>query len=208
MLLFTRVVTLTGGPRRILPWVGEITAYVNANSPLEISAWAGTFGHPIGTVGWTALVDSEASLAAGTGALLSQGAYLDMIEGAADLLAVPGLDRLGQIVHGEPTERAPLGAVARIVSGVAVLSRLGDAITWGIDMAQYMEKLNGSPTMMLTDVYGTLGGLTFITVAPDAATSDAQRARRGDEGYISRLAASAGLFVEGSVQTQQSTRIA
>lgn len=208
MLLFSRIVTLNGGPRRIMPWVGEITAYVNANSSLEVTAWAGTFGHPIGTVAWSAIVDSEASLSAATGALLGQGAYLDLVEGAADMITVPGHDLLRQIVHGEPSDPPPLGAVARIVTATAVLSRFGDAITWGLDMAQYMEKLNAVPTAVLTDVFGTMGAITFITIAADSATSDTQRERRGDDGYMSRLAVTKDLFLEGSVQVQQATRVA
>ena len=45
----------------------RITEYVNANSSFEVSCWSALFGQPIGTTAFTALVESQAELAAGIG---------------------------------------------------------------------------------------------------------------------------------------------
>ncbi|HEX2782263.1 MAG TPA: hypothetical protein VHN36_01665, partial [Ilumatobacteraceae bacterium] len=59
-----------------------------------------------------------------------------------------------------------------------------------------------------TDVYGTMGGITWISVVPDAAASDAARAKvAADPGYIGRLAATKDLFIPGSGHVGQVTRI-
>jgi hypothetical protein len=59
MLLFSRVVTLTGSPRKSMPWAVQITEYVNAHGSLPVTCWATTFGQPIGTVGWSTMVESR-----------------------------------------------------------------------------------------------------------------------------------------------------
>jgi hypothetical protein len=102
MLLFSRALTLTGGPRRALPWALGVTSYVNDHSDLDVTLWSGTFGYPVGTLAWSALVGSQAALAASTAALVVDDGYLDLLEQAQDLISEPPEDLLGQLIHGEP----------------------------------------------------------------------------------------------------------
>ncbi len=209
MLLFTRIVTPVGSPRRTLAFAAEATAYVNANSSLQTTAWAANFGFPIGTIGWSALVDSQAELAAATSALLGQGAYLDLIESAADLLVQPGTDHLREIIYGQPGEPPAVGSVAVTTTATAVVDRMTDALTWSVEIAKHVEGVVGSPVAVLTDLFGTMGQITWIGVAPDIATADANRmATKGDTGYLAKLAGSAGLFIPGSGHISQVTRFA
>jgi hypothetical protein len=119
MLRFSRVFTPSGSPRKVMPWVANITTYVNANSPLDVTCWAATFGYPIGTVAWTTMVDSQATLAATMNTFLSQDAYLDLIDVAvADgLVTTPGQDLLREVVYGSPGDPPPVGAVAHHGNG-------------------------------------------------------------------------------------------
>ena len=55
MLLFSRVLTVTGSPRQALPWALGVTSYVNDHSDLDVSLWSATYGYPLGTLAWTAL---------------------------------------------------------------------------------------------------------------------------------------------------------
>ena len=97
MLMFSRVLTLSGSPRRAMPWAVGITEYVNAHSSMSASCWLGSFGYPLGTVAWSALVESQAALAASTADLLTDPGYFDMIESAADMVAGPGQDTLREL---------------------------------------------------------------------------------------------------------------
>jgi hypothetical protein len=208
MLLFSRVVTPTGSPRKVMPWVVDITAYVNANSPLEVTCWAGTFGYPIGTVAWSTFVDSQATLAAATSALLSQDGYFDRLDAAAEFVTTPGQDLLREVVYGSPADPPPVGAVAQITTATALVDRLADAVGWAVEIAQYLEGVIGSPIGVLTDVYGTIGSISWIGVVPDAAASDASRAKiAADTSYLGRLVATKDLFIPGSGHVGQVTRI-
>ena len=209
MLLFSRVITPSGSPRKVMPWVADITQYVNANSTLEVTCWAGTFGYPIGTVAWSCFVDSQATLAAATNALIGQSGYLDRLDAAAELVTTPGHDVLREVIHGSPSDPPPVGAVGTITTATASVDRLADAIGWSVELAQYLEGVTGTPVGVLTDVFGTLGSIAWIAVAPDVASSEAARAKAvADPGYISRLTATKELFIPGSGHSGQVTRIA
>ena len=209
MLLFSRVVTPSGSPRKVMPWVADITQYVNANSTLDVTCWAGTFGYPLGTVAWSCFLDSQATLVAATNALMGQAGYLDRLDAAAELVTTPGQDLLREVIYGSPSDPPPLGAVANITTATALVDRLADAVGWGVEIAQYLEGVTGTSIGVLTDVFGTMGGVAWISVAPDIAAAEVARAKAAaDPGYISRLAATKDLFIPGSGHVGQVTRIA
>jgi hypothetical protein len=208
MLLFSRIVTPNGPPRRALAFALEATSYVNANSSLNVTCWTGTFGHPIGTVGWSTFVESQAALAASTADLLSQDAYHDLLESAADLVGTPGQDFLREIVHGQPSGPPPIGAVATVTTATAVVDRMAEATLWGIAIAQQVEAATGSPVGVGLDLYGPMGAMTWIGVAENPAAADAARAAlRADSAYLDALQGSKGLFIPGSGHVAQVTRI-
>ena len=185
MLLFSRVVTLTGSPRRALPWAMEITSYVNAHSTLPFTCWSGSFGYPLGTMAWSAMVESQAQLAEATGGLLADEGYLDLLDAAADLVTTPGQDLLRQVVYGTPGDPPPIGAVAAITTATAVVDRMADALGWAVQIAQYVEGVIGTPVGVLTDSFGTMGGIAWIGLQPDLPAAEAAGAKmRGDAGYL------------------------
>ena len=209
MLLFSRLATLTGSPRKVVPWAVGITEYVNAHGTLPVTCWTGDFGYPIGTFAWSVWAESQAQLVANAGRLLGDNGYLDMLDAAADLFSTPGQDSLREVVYGTPGDPPPIGAVANITSATAMIEHLADAVGWAVEMAKYVEGVIGSPVGVLTDVFGTMGGVTWIGVQPDAAASDAARAKiQGDSKYLKRVAGSKDLYIPGSAHVGQVSRIA
>jgi hypothetical protein len=209
MLLFTRLLTLTGSPRKSMPWAMQITEYVNSHSPLPVTCWAGTFGYPLGTVAWSAMVESQAALAGATGELVMDAGYLDLVESAADLVNTPGHDLLREVVYGTPGDPPAVGSVVTVTTATAIVDRMIDAVGWGVEIAQHVEGVIGSPVAFLTDVFGTLGGMAWISVQPDFNALDASRGKIGADGdYLAKIAGSKGLFIEGSGHVSQATRIA
>lgn len=209
MLLFSRVVTLTGSPRKSMPWALQITEYVNAHGSLPVTCWAGNFGYPIGTVAWSAIVESEAALTAATGSLLADSGYLDLLESAVDLVSTPGHDVLRELIYGTPGDPPPVGSLATITTATAIVDRLADALGWAVEMGQFVEGVLGTPIAVLTDVFGTMGGIAWIGSQPDAASADAARAKLNANGdYFKRIAGSKDLFINGSGHISQATRIA
>ncbi len=209
MLLFSRIATLTGSPRRAMPWAVEITQYVNAHGSLPVTLWAGNFGYPLGTVIWSAGVESLAALDAATAPLLADPGYLDLLDAAADLITTPGHDGLREIVYGTPGEPPAVGSLINVTVATAVVDRMADALGWSVEIAQHVESVIGSPVALLTDVFGTMGGVAWISGQPNAAASDAARAKlNADAEYLNRIKATKDLFIPGSGQLRQATRIA
>ena len=84
MHLFSRVATLTGGPVEPVEWAVGITGKVNEIMDVEVSLWQGVFGYPLGTVAWSAMVESRAHLAEQTAKLAADSTFLELA-GAGDL---------------------------------------------------------------------------------------------------------------------------
>jgi hypothetical protein len=209
MLLFSRIATLTGSPRQAMPWALGITEYVNAHGSMPVTCWAGNFGYPIGTVAWSAMVESQAALVASTNQLLADPGYLDQLEGAADLIAAPGHDTLREVLYGTPGDPPPVGALVNVTTATAIVDRMADALGWAVEIAQHVEAVVGSPVGVFTDVFGTMGGIAWIGAQPDAAASDAARAKLNADGdYLNRVKATKDLFIPGSGHISQATRIA
>ena len=209
MLLFSRVVTLTGSPRQALPWALGITEYVNGHSDLDVSLWSYTFGQPLGTLAWSAVVESQVALAESTAKLLTDDGYFDLLDQAQGLVTQPGVDHLRELVYGQPSEPPAIGAVATITTATAMVDRMADAVGWGVEIAQYVTEVTDAPVGVLTNVYGQMGEIAWIGVQPDLASGEAVRTKLGaDPGYLSRLAATKELFVPASGYVSHLSRIA
>lgn len=208
MYMFSRLVTLTGSPRKVMPWVADITAYVNAHGSLPTTCWQATFGYPLGTVAWSTIADSQATLSSAMAALASQSEFLDRLDAGTELVATPGQDTLREIVYGTPTDPPPIGAVGTVTSATALVDRMADAMVWAVEIAQYVENVIGSPVAVLRDVFGTMGRITWIGSVPDVAAADAAAGKMAaDSGYIGKLVGSKDLFIPGSGHTGQVVRI-
>ena len=208
MYMFARLVTLNGSPRKVMPWVAGITKYVNDHGTLPTTCWQSTFGYPLGTVAWSTVADSQATLSAAMGSLIAQDEFLDHLDAGAELVAAPGQDLLREIVYGTPSDPPPIGAIATVTNATAMVDRLGDAMMWAIEIAQHIENVIGSPIAVTRDVFGTIGGITWIGVAPDVAAADAAAGKMAaDADYLSKVAGSKDLFITGSGRSGQLIRI-
>lgn len=208
MLLFSRVVTFTGSPRRWMSWANEVTAYANEHSDLGVALWSADFGYPLGTVAWSCATESQVALAAETAKLLADDGYFDLLEQAEDLITQPGEDLLRELVHGERNEPPPVGSVATITTATAVADRTIDAVGWAVDVAQHVTNVTGNPVSVWTNVYGQFGQITWIGVVPDLAGLEASRvAINSDADYLAKLAGTKDVFLPGSGHFAQVSRI-
>jgi len=210
MFQFARVLNLRGDVRETLAWASEVTAYVNVNSGLDVSLWGAVFGYPVGTVAWSTIVEGRAQLADETEKLTSDNDYLDLVMKADPWITNPAEDIFRSVVHGGPGEEPPaVGAVASVTEAVAATGRMPEAAAWAVDMAEYGSGVTGVDISLLVNVYGDFGGMAFISVVPDMAAADAAAATiRADAGYMERISASTGLFVDGSAQQNLLRRLA
>jgi hypothetical protein len=208
MLLFSRVVTPVGSPRRALSWAAGMTEYVNAHSDLDVSLWSGTFGYPVGTLVWSTIVESQVALAESTSKLLADDGYFDLIEQAQDMITTAPHDILRELVFGEPSDPPPIGAVATVTTATALVDRMADAVGWGVEIAQYVTAATETPVAVLTNVFGQMGELAWIGVQPDLAAAEAARTKlAADADYLARLAPTKDLFLPASGHISQLTRL-
>jgi hypothetical protein len=209
MFLFSRVVTLKGGPRKIIPIATTITNHVNSHAPIGSSCWSATFGYPLGTLIWSNRVESKSSFAAATASLLADPGYLDLAEQAEAMSVGPAQDYLREIVHGTPAAPPALGSVVLQTTATAVIDRMSDAVAWSVEIAQHVEGVTGYPVYVTIDVFGQMGTIGWLGITPDLVASDTARSKVGaDSGYVERLGASRGLFIPGSGHVAEATRIA
>ena len=90
----------------------DITARVNEVMDVEVSLWQGQFGYPLGTVAWTAIVESRAQLADETAKLAGDQGYLDLLtQGLAFVGTVPFEDSVAH--DGAHDDRARRPAAPR-----------------------------------------------------------------------------------------------
>ncbi len=210
MYQFARLLTLRGDERETAAWATEMTALVNDRMDLDVSLWASVFGFPVGTVGWSAIVEGRAHLAQETASLATDAEYHDLAAKAAEWIQAPAEDILRSIVHGGPgDEPPPVGAVASVTEAVAAGGKMSEAIGWATDMATYGTDLIGAQVNFLVNAYGDFGGMAFITIFPDMAAADAATEKiRADAGYIQRVESTAGLFLDGSAHQSLLQRMA
>ncbi|MFM2072898.1 MAG: hypothetical protein RLZZ623_3162 [Actinomycetota bacterium] len=211
MLMYSRTLSLRGPLEETATWAAEVTAHVNATTNLDVGCWLGLYGLPLGSMGWSAVVEGHAHVAEQGAILGADKAFQALVNSAADWVTEPGQDHLRNVISGARTdgERPAVGAVAQLTTAVVALGRVGEAMAWGVDIAEYTAELSGAPVMFCADLYGTFGSVAWISVVDDLATVDrTQAAINGDEGYLKRISMGADLFVPASGNTSLLTRIA
>ncbi|MEK7425201.1 MAG: hypothetical protein AAB131_15325 [Actinomycetota bacterium] len=211
MLLFSRTLNLRGPQAETLAWASEVTAHVNAKSGLDVSCWLGLYGVPLGSVGWSAMVESHAHFAEEAAGLIADTEYQALVNRAADWVTGPGQDSMRTLVSGGRGDGGPpaVGSVAYITTAVTALGKVGEAMAWSVEMAEYASGLTGSTVSFYTDLYGTFGSVSWISVLDDMTAVDkSQSISNNDQGYMQRVSAAGDLFIPGSGNTALMTRIA
>lgn len=212
MLLFSRVGVVTGGPVETLEWAVNVTAKVNQAMDVEVGLWQGQFGYPLGTVAWTAVIESRAQLAEETLKVAADPGYLDLVgQGQAFNSGVPFEDALATVVHttAEPGDPPPVGAWAEITAAVPTAGNIVAAMAWGVEISDYHAAVTGSPVTFLADDYGTFGQVRWIAVHADAAAADAAPAAvMADAGYAAKVDGAGDLFLPGHSHRSSSVRLA
>jgi hypothetical protein len=116
---------------------------------------------------------------------------------------------LREVVYGTPGDPPAVGSLATVTTATAIVDRLPEAVGWAVEIGQHVEKVIGTPIGVFTNVFGTLGGITWLGTAADAAAADAARAKlSADTDYLKLVSGSKDLFIVGSGHISQAVRIA
>ena len=199
MHLFTRQATL--GRDHVQDGLGyavEIAQYVSEKTSLEVIPWATVYGAPIGSVSWSARVESQAAMGAAQDALLADPGFQERVTRNAQLFVGLPEDSIGEFV-GFSGAGDTVRQYASIVTAQCAAGKVTDAMAWGVDMMQYAGKLTGLDTSIVRGLYGPFATLVWISLADTLEQVDAANAAMsGDPTYLERLDQAGDLFLPGS----------
>ncbi len=209
MDFFSRNVMMTGAPTAYMAFATEMRAYVSDKLGQEIALWSVGFGAPRGALTYTARVDGLAGVHAMNATLMGDADYLAKLAMGAAMGGGPAEDSLMQPLYGEMGDPPPVGSVATVTTAVIGNGAYADAIGWGVEMAQLVESISGTPMIFGMSAFGTFGQVVWISVAADAAAADAAgNAVNSNADYMGRLSAIADLFVPASGHRSVASRLA
>jgi hypothetical protein len=209
MDLFSRSVLLTGAPAEYMTYAADMRSYVSDKLGQEIALWSVAFGAPRGTVTYTARVDGLAGVHAMNTTLLGDADYMAKLGAGAAMGGGMAEDTLLQPLHGEMGDPPPVGSVATVTTAVINNGAYGEAVAWGVGVAELAESITGTPSVFGMSAFGTFGQLVWINVSADAAAADAAgQAVNANADYMGRLSAIGDLFVPGSGHRSLAIRVA
>jgi hypothetical protein len=202
MHLFTRtrqVDTLQGPDALTL--VTDMAQLASKITDLHVVAWAGVFGLPLGTVIYTARVESQAAAADAL-------AKLSIDPGYQRLDAGPGEDAIAELVSvagpGEST-----GNFASVVMAQCAPGRIAEATAWGVDILSHASKTTGLDGSFLRGLYGPSATLVWISLAETMEEVDIATASLAADGtYGERIDDAGPLFLPGSASQRLLQRLA
>jgi hypothetical protein len=175
----------------------EAAAYVKGATGHEIYTWTAAFGAPLGTVSWSARLESIAAYGEFTDHLAADAGFADLGVRAAELFSGSPSDSISEIVAGSPN--AGPRAFAAVVTAQCAPGRIADAMTWGLDIMTTVGSVTGLPVMMLRSMYGPYAGIGWVTGAESFAEIDAGNAATGaDQSFVGKLDLGGPLFLAGS----------
>jgi hypothetical protein len=186
MYLFTRSRQAEPGEfTKALEFTVEITATVRKITGREVDAWTAVMSPEVGTIVWSMWAEHLVEIEAAADKLASDSGYMKAVEKADDYFDGPVVDGLASLLHGAPDpDAAPPNYVA-VVAAEAANGRMSDAITGGIEVAEFATRVSGQNTMFTLNATGPYGGVAWITGNPDIESLEAgEAALMADPGWL------------------------
>jgi hypothetical protein len=187
----------------------EIAQRATSATGLEVVPWAAVYGVPLGTVVYSAQVDSQAAMAAALTALASDGGYRRRIEESGGWCSWGrGEDAIGEVVSvAGPGGTA--GNFALVAAAQCAMGRIAEATTWGIDILSHASKLTGLDGSLVRSLYGPWARtLVWISVAETMEEVDCSAAAlAADTRYLERIDDGSPLFLPGSASQRLLRRL-
>ena len=199
MYLFTRNVLVNPSHLRAgMAHAVSMSAYVNEKTGLGVSLFQVLQGAPLGTLTFAYRTDSYAASLEVTDPMLRSDEYLEKVETGAQYFIGNPEDRLGDIIHVAGELSGP-PAAASIVTATMNVDQAAAAVSWSVNLADYMGELSGSPVAVLTSQFGQYGTLSWLAYGQSIAQlEEAGKKMNSDPGFLKHLGESSGFFVPGS----------
>lgn len=202
MHLFTRTreIDIRPGPEAftLVTDMAQLTSEVTG---LEVIPWTSVFGLPIGTVVYSARVESHAAVADALAKLSADAGYQRLVATSGRQLCTgPGEDTIAELLssagYGESTANLASVVVARCAPGC-----IAEATAWGIDILSHASKTTGLDGSFLRVLYGPWATLAWIMLAETMEEVDIATASLAADGtYRERIDDAGPLLLPGSAK--------
>lgn len=202
MYLFTRSRTIDPGEvSGAMGFVPEITERVRSITGVEVQAWAAVMSPEMGTITWSAWFESLKALEVAGDQLTADSGYMKAVEKGDDYFDGGIVDGLAQLVHGTVDPDAN-PTYAAVVVAASANGRLGDAISGGIEIAQFATRVSGQSTLFLVSATGPYGGVAWITGNPDIESLEAgESALMADPEWLQLVDRVSPAYLPGATQS-------
>lgn len=208
MQLFTRRTRLSGPRREVLPYAIDMCGFECEITEHEVTLWSAVLGAPHGTWFSTMTVDGIADVASALDRLADDNAYQTLVTAGRQFVVGGSHSSLARVEFGT-AEQVPIGGFAAVTSVAVASGRTAAARDWAVDLAEAADAATGHTTTVLTEGYGQVSALRWLTTAESsAAIDDADAELRDAAEYAKRLDDSGELVVDGSWHRMLLTRVA
>lgn len=209
MELFTRDLVLAGPPSEVRAWAGRIAEAYGGVTGKQPAVWVSIAGGTVGHHTWSMPVEGTGEIVDLSMQVLQDADYLAAVEEGRPFFQGAPKDSLYRPFVGTPAFETEVGNVCLVTAADAKAGHIGDAVGWGLEMAQHVTQLTGIEQVLLGNAAGSYSRLTWMGVAQDAREADqADRRARADDGYQKLIARGGGLFADRSGRSQWFLRIA
>jgi hypothetical protein len=184
MYLFSRRVRIGGGQTRAaMEWALGQTEKVNKISGLQVSLYMQVYSPEVGSISWTTFVPDLTALEAAGDKLNVDDDFVSATDKGAALIVGGAEDTLAQVVYGSPDPNRSIEYVTAVRT-VCATGNVARGMELGVELAQRVEKITGTPGMFLADVTGAYGGVGWVSGHTDVkAMEDAQQKLAADTGW-------------------------
>jgi hypothetical protein len=186
----------------------EMGQYASATTGLEVIPWATAYGGPVGTVSYSARVESQAAMGAALATLVADAGYQQrLVDSIGHLFTGPVEDNIGELVSFAGSG-GNAGSFASIVTAQCAPGRISEAMAWGVDILSHHSKVTGLDGAFVRSLYGPWATLGWISLADSWEDLDASTAALAtDATYLERIDDAGQLFLAGSASQRLLRRL-
>lgn len=184
-----------------MAWAMEVTAGVNQHATSEVSLWAGSYGAPVGSYGWSAPLEHLSQVDDLNAAMAGDAALSAKIGEGANYVADVEPDRLLALAHGEITESAPVGSYVGLVRAQAAPGKWVAAGGWAVHIAGVYSEVTGLDVIVASTVAGPMGEISWLVRHADSSSVEAAiAATMSSDKYITEVEGGGEFFLPGAIQ--------
>jgi hypothetical protein len=200
MHLFTRTRTIDPAQAgEAYAFAVDMGRYAAATTGLEVVPWATVYGGAVGTLSYTARVDSQAEMAEALATLAVDAGYQERLAGwPGRALYGPVEDTIGEFVSFAGSGRNA-GTLASVTTAQCAPGRIAEAMAWAVDSLSHHSKVTGLDGALVRSLYGPRATLVWIHLADSWDDIDASSTTlTADATYLERVDDAGPLFLAGS----------